>query len=71
MLTTHKVLTTQKKGVVAFLLMAFGATWAYLFTVRFALSLSAVNPLVQLPVGFAPAIAALVDRPVPEGQRTG
>ncbi|GAB3965642.1 CPBP family intramembrane metalloprotease [Actinoallomurus acanthiterrae] len=46
----------------AFLLIAFGVTWAYLFTARLALGLSLVNPLVQLPMGFAPAIAAVIVR---------
>src|SRR4051794_10542726 len=58
----HFVVTAHKRGVVAFLLIAFGATWAYLFTARYALGLSIVNPLVQLPMGFAPAIAAIVVR---------
>ncbi|MEV5711331.1 CPBP family intramembrane glutamic endopeptidase [Actinoallomurus sp. NPDC052274] len=56
------MLTTQKKGVVAFLLMTFGVTWAYLFTARFALGLSVLNPVVQLPMGFAPAVAAVITR---------
>ncbi|MEU5188096.1 type II CAAX endopeptidase family protein [Streptomyces klenkii] len=53
---------TRKKGVTAFLVICFGASWAYVFTVRFACGLSLENPLVQLPFGFMPAIAAAVVR---------
>ncbi|GGY07873.1 hypothetical protein GCM10010324_63450 [Streptomyces hiroshimensis] len=51
-----------KRGVAAFLVICFGASWAYVFTVRFACGLSLENPLVQLPFGFMPAIAATVVR---------
>ncbi|MCQ8771656.1 CPBP family intramembrane glutamic endopeptidase [Streptomyces telluris] len=53
---------TRRKGVAAFLVICFGASWAYVFTARFACGLSLVNPLVQLPFGFMPAIAATVVR---------
>jgi uncharacterized protein len=49
------------RGIVAFLLIAFGIAWGGMFGARL-LGLSLVNPLVQLPFGFAPAIAAVVVR---------
>ncbi|MEH6373532.1 type II CAAX endopeptidase family protein [Streptomyces sp. KLMMK] len=54
--------TTRRKGVAAFLVICFGASWAYVFTARFACGLSLENPLVQLPFGLMPAIAATVVR---------
>ncbi|QLE75163.1 CPBP family intramembrane metalloprotease [Streptomyces rectiverticillatus] len=53
---------TRRKGVAAFLVICFGASWAYVFTARFVCGLSLVNPLVQLPFGLMPAIAATVVR---------
>ncbi|TMR89556.1 CPBP family intramembrane glutamic endopeptidase [Nonomuraea basaltis] len=55
-------MSTKKKGVVAFIAICFGATWAYIFGARFLLDLSLVNPLVQLPMAFFPAIAAIIVR---------
>jgi membrane protease YdiL (CAAX protease family) len=52
---------TGAKGIVVFLLITFGAAWGGMFGAR-ALGLSLVNPLVQLPFGFAPAVAAIVVR---------
>jgi len=49
------------KGIVVFLLIAFGTAWGGMFGARM-LGFSLVNPLVQLPFGFAPAIAAIVVR---------
>ncbi len=49
------------KGIVVFLLIAFGTAWGGMFGARM-LGLSLVNPLVQLPFGFAPAVAAIVVR---------
>jgi len=48
--------------MVAFLLISFGLTWGTMFVVGFVLGESLVNPLVQLPLAFSPAIAALVVR---------
>ncbi|QBD76772.1 CPBP family intramembrane metalloprotease [Ktedonosporobacter rubrisoli] len=54
-------MTTKTKGLLAFILLAFGPVWLYEFSAHlFGLSLD--NPLVQLPMAFAPAIAALITR---------
>lgn len=53
---------TRRKGLVVFLLISFGATWGYEFGARLGLGCSLVNPLVQLPMGFIPAIAAFIVR---------
>lgn len=50
------------KGVIAFLLVSFGLAWGTIVVEYFVLDASLVNPLVQLPMAFAPAIAALVVR---------
>lgn len=50
------------KGIVVFLVIAFGGTWSYLLFARLGLGLSLVNPLVQLPGAMMPAIAAVVVR---------
>lgn len=55
-------LLTRHKGLVVFLLISFGATWGYQFFARLVLDWSLVNPLVQLPMAFLPAIAAYVVR---------
>ncbi|WFF09183.1 type II CAAX endopeptidase family protein [Micromonospora sp. WMMD1076] len=55
-------MTTRMKGVLAFLVISFGMSWAWLLLARLGLGLSLVNPLVQLPFGFAPAMAAIVVR---------
>lgn len=52
----------RKRGVTAFLLMAFGVAWGWEVVAGLALGLSLANPLVQAPAGFAPAIAAFVVR---------
>jgi membrane protease YdiL (CAAX protease family) len=52
----------RARGVLIFLLISFTLTWAWEFTARLGLGLSLVNPLVQAPVGFVPAIAAVVVR---------
>jgi membrane protease YdiL (CAAX protease family) len=52
----------QTKGVLTFLLIAFGLAWGSVFVARFVLDLSLVNPLVQLPMAFSPAIAAMIVR---------
>jgi membrane protease YdiL (CAAX protease family) len=53
--------TTTRAGVPVFLLLAFGIAWTGMIGAPL-LGLSIVNPLVQLPFAFAPAIAALVVR---------
>jgi membrane protease YdiL (CAAX protease family) len=50
------------RGVTAFLLISFGAAWGWEAVAHLMLGWSLVNPLVQLPAGFAPAIAALITR---------
>ncbi|GAA2912495.1 peptidase [Actinoplanes cyaneus] len=50
------------KGIAVYLLISFGVVWPYLFVARLGLGWSLVNPLVQLPVAFAPAIGAFVVR---------
>src|SRR5271165_1746749 len=54
----------KRKGVIAYLLIAFGMAWA-LWEIVIALGLSVTNPLFQiaiLPGAFAPAIATFVVR---------
>jgi membrane protease YdiL (CAAX protease family) len=52
----------QKRGLLVFLLLSFGLFWGWLVVARLVFGWSLVNPLVQLPGGFTPAIAALVVR---------
>jgi len=52
----------KTKGVIAFLLITFGFSWTAILVAAFAFDLSMVNPLVQLPVAFAPAIGAIIVR---------
>lgn len=49
-------------GVLTFLLIAFGIAWGSVFVAHWVLDLSLANPLVQLPMAFSPAIAALIVR---------
>ena len=54
----------QNKGILVFLLIAFGMAWA-LWEIPIRLGISLTNPLFQyiaLPGAFAPAVAALVVR---------
>jgi hypothetical protein len=53
---------SRTNGVLVFLLISFGVTWAWEFTARLLLGLSLVSPLVQPPVAFVPAIAAVIVR---------
>lgn len=53
---------SNRTGIIVFVLLAFGLTWPWLFIARLVLDLSLVNPLNQLPIAFAPAIAAFVVR---------
>jgi hypothetical protein len=55
-------MSLRVRGIIAYLVISFGGTWPYLFFVRLALGWSLVNPLVQLPVAFMPAIGAFVVR---------
>ena len=52
----------KTKGVVANLLLAFGLAWSMIFIVRLLLGLSLENSLVQIPIAFTPAIAAVIVR---------
>lgn len=56
------MVSVRTRGVVVFLLLSFGVTWTYLFVAWGGLGLSVTNPLVQLPMGFAPALSAVVVR---------
>ncbi len=56
------VRTTTGRGVAVFLAIAFVPAWAWLATGHLLLGLSALDPLLQLPFAFAPAVAALMAR---------
>lgn len=51
----------KTKGVLTFLLIAFGLAWAAILVAQL-LDLPLDNPLVQLPIAFSPAIAAVIVR---------
>jgi membrane protease YdiL (CAAX protease family) len=51
----------DRRGVLVFLLIAFGLAWAGVLAAQLA-GASMANPLVQLPMAFAPAVAAIVVR---------
>jgi membrane protease YdiL (CAAX protease family) len=53
---------SRKRGLAAFLLISFGVAWGWEAAAHLLLGWPLVNPLVQAPAGFAPAIAALVVR---------
>ncbi|MFC7545882.1 CPBP family intramembrane glutamic endopeptidase [Plantactinospora sp. GCM10030261] len=55
-------MSLRVRGIVVFLLIAFGGTWPYLFFARLVMDWSLVNPLVQLPVAVMPAVGAVVAR---------
>ncbi|BCJ48187.1 hypothetical protein GCM10010168_25470 [Actinoplanes ianthinogenes] len=55
-------MSMRVKGIVVYLAISFGVVWPYLFVARLGLGWSLVNPLVQLPVAFVPAIGAFVVR---------
>ena len=46
----------------AYLLLAFGLAWSTIFVARLLLGLSLENSLVQIPIAFSPAIAAVIVR---------
>ncbi|MCO8273983.1 CPBP family glutamic-type intramembrane protease [Actinoplanes sp. TRM 88003] len=50
------------KGPTAFLVLSFGIAWIWEAVAHLGLGWSLVNPLVQAPAAFAPAVAALVVR---------
>lgn len=52
----------RKRGLLVFLLLSFGLFWGWIVVARLVFGWSLANPLVQLPGGFTPAIAALVVR---------
>jgi membrane protease YdiL (CAAX protease family) len=52
----------RRRGITAFLLISFSGFWGYLLLAHLLLGWSLVNPLVQAPGGFLPAIAAIVVR---------
>lgn len=55
-------MSLRVRGIVVFLVVAFGGTWPYLFFARWVMGWSLVNPLVQLPVALMPALGAVVVR---------
>jgi membrane protease YdiL (CAAX protease family) len=55
-------MTTKTKGVLAYLLFAFGLAWSTIFVARLLLGLSLENSLVQIPIAFSPAISAVIVR---------
>jgi membrane protease YdiL (CAAX protease family) len=55
-------MTTKTKGVLAYLLLAFGLAWSTIFVARLLLGLSLENSLVQIPIAFSPAISAVIVR---------
>jgi uncharacterized protein len=54
--------TMKTRGVLAYLLLAFGLAWSTIFVARLLLGLSLENSLVQIPIAFSPAIAAVIVR---------
>jgi uncharacterized protein len=55
-------MTIKTKGVLAYLFLAFGLAWPTIFVARLVLGLSLENSLVQIPIAFSPAIAAVIVR---------
>jgi hypothetical protein len=55
-------MTMKTRGVLAYLLLAFGLAWSTIFVARLLLGLSLENSLVQIPIAFSPAIAAVIVR---------
>src|ERR671910_2765317 len=55
-------MTMKTKGVLAYLLLVFGLAWSTIFVARLLLALSLENSLVQIPIAFSPAIAAVIVR---------
>ena len=55
-------MTMKTRGVLAYLLLAFGLAWSAIFVARLLLGLSLENSLVQIPIAFSPAIAAVIVR---------
>ncbi|AGL15578.1 CPBP family intramembrane glutamic endopeptidase [Actinoplanes sp. N902-109] len=55
-------MSLRVRAILVYLAIAFGGVWPYLFFVRLSLGWSLINPLVQLPVAFMPAIGAFVVR---------
>jgi membrane protease YdiL (CAAX protease family) len=55
-------MTMMTRGVVGYLLLVFGLAWSTIFVARLLLGLSLENSLVQIPIAFSPAIAAVTVR---------
>jgi uncharacterized protein len=55
-------MTMKTRGVVAYLFLVFGLAWSTIFVARLLLGLSLENSLVQIPIAFSPAIAAVIVR---------
>ncbi len=54
--------SSRTRGLFWFLVLAFVPAWGYVLFARLVLGWSVVDPLVQLPFAFAPAVAAVVVR---------
>jgi uncharacterized protein len=52
----------RRRGVVWYLVLAFGGVWPLWFVAYYGFGWSMANPLVQLPTAFTPALAAVVVR---------
>ena len=53
---------SDRRGVIAFLLITFLASWPWWILEHVVLGWSLVDPLAQLPTAFAPAVAAVIVR---------
>ena len=59
----------NRRGVLAFLTLTALLSWPWWFLEHVVLGWSMVNPLVQLPTAFAPALAAIIVRRWVTGER--
>ncbi|MEU6265272.1 CPBP family intramembrane glutamic endopeptidase [Saccharopolyspora shandongensis] len=53
--------TSRRQGVLAFVLLTFGISWASMFAAALP-GFSLANPLAQLPAAMGPAVAAIIVR---------
>ncbi|MEV1011372.1 CPBP family intramembrane glutamic endopeptidase [Streptomyces sp. NPDC049881] len=60
-MTTQPSATARRRGLVVFFAISFGAGWLLVLGAH-AMGMSLVNPLVQLPFAFMPAVGAIVAR---------
>lgn len=55
-------MSIRARGIVVYLLIAFGGTWPYLVFARLTMGWSLADPLVQLPAAVMPAAGAFIVR---------